>query len=93
MLWIKFLLLLTAVMSGAVKIITDITPLVHNPQTLRELSVGRVKQSISCINRPDVKESLMQKLRADDIEDLRNPNVPVSLEDMCKYLSLISNGT
>ena len=89
MLWIKFLLLLTAVMAGVVKIITHITPLVHNPQSLRELCVGHVKQSI----RPNIQHNFIKKMRADDIEGLRNPNVPVSLEDMCKYLLLISNGT
>ena len=63
--------------------------LVHNPPSLRHLCACRirvtVRQSISCLGQ-NIERNLIEKLTAGDIDDLRNPNVPISLEDMCKYV-------
>ena len=59
--------------------------LVYNPPTLKLLSICRIRQSISCLGE-NVELNLIEKLTAGDFDDLRNPNVPISLQDMCKYL-------
>ena len=63
----------------------SIRHLVYNPPSLKLLSVCRIRQSISCLGE-NVELNLVKKLRTLDYDDLRNPNVPISLEDMCKYL-------
>ena len=63
----------------------DVRHLVYNPSTLKLLSVCRIRQSISCLGK-NVELDLIKKLRTRDYDDLRNPNVPISLEYMCKYL-------
>ena len=63
---------------------SNIRDLVHNPSSLKFLSVCRVRQSISCIGE-NIEKNLIEKLTAGDLNDLRNPSVPISLEDMCKY--------
>ena len=57
---------------------------VYNPPSLKLLCVCRVRQSVSCVGQ-NVESNLLEKLTAGDFDDLRNPNVPISLEDMCKY--------
>ena len=64
--------------------------LVCNPPSLKLLSVYRIRQSISCMEE-DVERNLIEKLNAGDLDDLRNPNVPISLEDMCKSLHYLEN--
>ena len=64
------------------------TYLVHNPPSLELLSVCRIRQSISCMAQ-HVENNLLEKLTAGDFDDLRNPNEPISLEDMCKYLLFV----
>ena len=59
--------------------------LVYNPPSLNLLSVCRIRQSISCLGQ-NVERNLIEKLTAGDFDDIRNPNVPIILEDMCKYL-------
>ena len=67
--------------------------LVYNPSSLKLLCVYRVRQSISSIGH-NVQHNLMKKLTAGDLDDLRNPNVPITLEDMCEYYnSLMFNCT
>ena len=61
--------------------------LVYNPPSLRLLCVCRVRQSISCMGE-HMENNLIEKLTTGDLDDLRNPNVPISLEDMCKYDTL-----
>ena len=58
--------------------------LVYNPPSLELLSVCRIRQSISCLGE-NVERNLVKKLRTRDYDYLRNPNVPISLQDMCKY--------
>ena len=58
--------------------------LVCNPPSLKLLSVCRIRQSISCLGE-DVEHNLIEKLNAGDLDGLRNPNVPISLQEMCKY--------
>ena len=58
---------------------------VYNPPSLKLLCVCRVRQSISCVGQ-NIESILLEKLTAGDFEDLRNPNVPISLEELCKYL-------
>ena len=62
--------------------------LVHNPPSLRLECVSRIRQLISCIGK-DIENNLIEKLTSGDIDDLRNPNVPISLQDMCKYYTLL----
>ena len=57
--------------------------LVHNPSSLKHVCVHRIRQSISCLGQ-NVERNLIEKLTAGDFDDLKNPNVPISLEDMCK---------
>ena len=61
----------------------SIRHLVYNPPTLKLLSVCRIRQSISCLGK-NVERNLIEKLTASDFDDLRDSNVPISLEDMCK---------
>ena len=61
----------------------------NNPPSLRLLSVSRIRESLSCMGQ-DLERDLIEKLTADDLHELSNPNVPVSLSDMCKY-SLLFN--
>ena len=63
----------------------DVRHLVYNPPSLKLLSICRIRQSISCLGE-NVERNLIEKLNSGDFDDLRNPNVPISLEDMCKYL-------
>ena len=58
--------------------------LVHNPPSLRLLSACSIRQTISRMGK-HIENNLIEKLTAGDIDDLRNPNVPISLDDMCKY--------
>ena len=58
--------------------------LVHNPSSLKHVCVHRIRQSISYLGQT-VEHNLIEKLTTGDLDDLRNPNVPISLEDMCKY--------
>ena len=58
--------------------------LVHNPPSLRLLSACSIRQTISRMGE-HIENNLIEKLTAGDIDDLRNPNAPISLEDMCKY--------
>ena len=69
----------TVVMEG------NIRHLVYNPPSLKLLSICRIRQSISCLGK-NVERNLIKKLRTRDYEYLRNPNMPISLEEMCKYL-------
>ena len=61
---------------------------VHNPPSLGLLSACRIRKSISCMGK-NVERDLVENLSSGDYDALRDPNVPVSLEDMCKYLYLI----
>ena len=63
---------------------------VYNPSSLRLLCVCSIRRSISCLGQ-HVERNLIEKLTAGDLDDLRNPNVPISLEYMCKYLYYIFN--
>ena len=63
--------------------------LIENPPSLRLLSVGRIRESISCMGQ-NVEKDLIEKLTAGDLHELRNPNVPVSQGDMCKYSSVFN---
>ena len=65
--------------------------LVYNPPTLKLLSVCRIRQSISCLGE-NVELNLIEKLRTRDFDDLRDSNVPISLEYMCKYLYYLNIG-
>ena len=58
--------------------------LVYNPSSLKLLCVYRIRQLISCMGQ-NVERNLIVKLTAGDLYCLRNPNVPIPLEDMCKY--------
>ena len=59
--------------------------LVCNPSSLKDVCVRRIRQSISCTCINDESNSnLIEKLTAGDLDDLKNPNVPITLEDMCK---------
>ena len=58
--------------------------LVHTPLSLSRLCVCRIRQAISCMGQ-NVERDLIEKLTSGDCDDLKNPNVPISLEDMCKY--------
>ena len=62
--------------------------LVHNPPTLKLMCAWRIRLSISRMGE-NIENNLIEKLTAGDIDDLRNPNVPISLEDMCKYYTLL----
>ena len=57
--------------------------LVYNPPSLTLLCVCQIRQSISCLGQ-NIEHNLIEKLTADDIDNLKNPNVPISLEYMCK---------
>ena len=74
-------------MADIIDIITSIRRLLFNPPTLKLLSICRIRrsinQSISCAGK-HVGSDLIQKLHAGDLDDLRDPNVPISLEVMCK---------
>ena len=61
--------------------------LIYNPPSLRIECVSRIRQSMSCIGK-DIVNNLIEKLAAGDLDDLRNPNVPITLEDMCKYYNV-----
>ena len=68
-----------------VEAITSIRHLVYNPPSLKILCACRIRQAISRM-RKSVENKLIEKLTAGDFDDLRNPNVPISLEEMCKYV-------
>ena len=57
--------------------------LVYNPSSLTLLCACSIRQSISCLGQ-NIERNLIEKLTADDIDNLKNPNVPISLEYMCK---------
>ena len=59
--------------------------LLYNPPSLKLLSVCRIRQSISCLGQ-NVEHNLIEKLSANDFDGLEDPNVLISLDDMCKYL-------
>ena len=63
---------------------TDIRNLVHNPPSLKFMCVSRIRDSILCMEE-HVENNLIEKLSAGDFDDLRNPNMPISLQDLCKY--------
>ena len=65
-----------------------IRKLVYNPPSLRLKCVFRIRQSMSCIGK-NIVNNLIEKLTAGDLDDLRNLNVPITLEDMCKYYTLL----
>ena len=67
--------------------IAVVMDLVKNPLSLRLLSVFCIRKSISCMGQ-DVEKDLVEKLSSGDLHDLRNSNVPVSLGEMCKYLTV-----
>ena len=73
--------LLSTVIMGSRR---NVKSLVYNPSSLRELSVCCVRQSISCMSQ-NVKNNFIKKLSSGELQDLKDPNVPVSLADMCKY--------
>ena len=56
----------------------------YNPPSLKLLSACRVRQAISCM-KENYESDLVEKLTAGDFDGLENPNVPISLNDMCKY--------
>ena len=62
----------------------NIKNLVHNPSSLKDVCVRGIKQSISYLGQT-VEHNLIEMLTAGDLDDLKNPNLPISLEDMCKY--------
>ena len=62
----------------------------NNPPSLRLLSVSRIRESLSCMGQ-DVEKNLIEKLTVGDLHELSNPNVPVSLGDICKYSSVIKS--
>ena len=76
-----FYLLSTAIMKTKI----TIKPLVYNSPSLGVLCVCRIRESMACFGQ-NVENNLIEKLTAGNFDDLRDPNVPVSLEDMCKYL-------
>ena len=57
--------------------------LIYNPLSLSRLCMCRIRQAISCMGL-HVERDLIEKLTSGDCDDLRNSNVPISLEDMCK---------
>ena len=61
---------------------------VCNPPSLRLVCISRIRKSLSCMGQ-NVERNMIEKLTAGDLDDLRNPNVPISLEDMCKYDTLL----
>ena len=61
--------------------------LIYNPPSLRLECACSIRQSMSCIGK-DIANNLIKKLAAGDLDDLRNRNVPISLEDMCKYYNV-----
>ena len=61
---------------------------VCNPLSLRLVCISRIRKSLSCMGQ-NVERNMIEKLTAGDLDDLRNPNVPISLEDMCKYYTLL----
>ena len=68
---------------------SNVSYLVYNPPSLKFMCVYRIRQSISLIGK-NIENNLIDKLTAGDFDDLRNPNMPVTLEDMCKYDTLRS---
>ena len=74
-----------------VPVIVRVRTLVCNPPSLRVLSVCSIRQSISHISQ-NVKENFFEKLSSGELHELRNPDVPVSLADMCKYDLMKVNG-
>ena len=64
--------------------------LIYNPPSLQRACVYRIRQLISCLGK-NVENNLVEKLSSGDFHDLRNPNLPVYLQDMCKYFYLILN--
>ena len=66
---------------------TTVRDLVYNPPSLLRLCAHRVRQSISCIGQ-NVERNLIEKLNARDLPYVRNPNVPIPLNEMCKYFVL-----
>ena len=64
--------------------------LVYNSPSLKLLCATRIRQSISRMGR-NIENNLIEKLTAGDFDDLRDPNVPISLADMCKYLYWLIN--
>ena len=63
--------------------------LVVSPPSLKECCVTSIRDSISCMGK-HIENNLVEKLTAGDFDDLRNPNVPISLEDLCKYNNIPS---
>ena len=63
----------------------DIKYLVHNPSSLKHMCVRSIRQSISCMEQ-NVELNLIEKLTAGKLDDLKNPSVPILLENMCKYV-------
>ena len=68
---------------------SSVSYLVYNPPSLMFMCVYRIRQSISLIGK-NIENNLIDKLTAGDFDDLRNPNMPITLEDMCKYDTLRS---
>ena len=67
--------------------IAVVMDLVHNPPSLKLLSVCCIRKLISCMGQ-DVERDLIEKLSSGDLHDLSNSNGPVSLGEMCKYLNV-----
>ena len=62
--------------------------LVYNPPSLKFMCGSRIRDSISCMEE-NIENNLIEKLTTGDFDDLRDPNVPISLEDLCKYDTLL----
>ena len=63
---------------------------IYNPPSLRLVCVSRIRKSMSsssCMGHK-IERNFIETLTTGDLDDLRNPNVPISLEDMCKYDTL-----
>ena len=61
----------------------NIKYLVYNPPSLTLLCVCQIRQSMSCLGQ-NIERNLIEKLTAGELDELKNPNVPISLEYMCK---------
>ena len=64
---------------------------VYNPPSLRLVCVSRIRRSMSsssCMGQK-IERNFIETLTTGDLDDLRTPNVPISLEDMCKYYTLL----
>ena len=63
---------------------------IYNPPSLRLVCVSRIRRSmssLSCMGQK-IERNFIETLTTGDLDDLRNSNVPISLEDMCKYYIL-----